>query len=105
MTERELLDLDQLELAAPLIRVAAHPLRLRIIDFLRQGDACVGDIADVCQASQAVTSQHLSTLRSAGVLAAERQGQRVYYKLVRVELVRLLDCIREHCRLHEEEGS
>ena len=101
MTRSELVDLEQLEAAAPLIRVAAHPIRLRIIDFLSAGEACVGDIAQAAEAPQAITSQHLATLRQAGVLAATRQGQRVYYRLVRVELIKLLDCIRDHCRLME----
>lgn len=100
-----MVDLSQLELAAPLIRVASHPLRLRIIDFLSHEPACVGEIAEAADASQAITSQHLATLRQAGILASERQGQRVYYRLVRVELVKLLECIRDHCRLAVEDAS
>jgi ArsR family transcriptional regulator len=103
MSRRELLDLKQLELAAPLIRIAAHPIRLRIIDLLSRGEACVGDIAAAAETPQAIASQHLATLRQAGVLSSTRDGQRVYYRLVRSELVKLLDCIRDHCQLKQAE--
>lgn len=99
MSELPLLGLAQLELAAPLIRVAAHPIRLRVIDFLSRGSASVGEIAATAEVSQAVASQHLATLRQAGILRAERDGQRVYYHLERVELIKLLDCIRDHCQI------
>ena len=103
MARPELLGLQQLELAAPLIRIAAHPIRLRIIDLLSHGEACVGDIAVAAEVPQAIASQHLATLRQAGILSSTRDGQRVYYRLVRVELVKLLDCIRDHCQLHQSE--
>jgi DNA-binding transcriptional ArsR family regulator len=93
---------DQLDRAAPLIRVTAHPLRLRIIDHLRSGEDFVGNIAEVACAEQAVTSQHLATLRQHGILAARRDGQRVYYRLVRAELLGLLDCIQDHCEIGKE---
>jgi ArsR family transcriptional regulator len=103
MSRPALLDLQQLELAAPLIRTAAHPIRLRIIDLLSGGEACVGDIALAAEVPQAIASQHLATLRQAGILSCTRDGQRVFYRLVRVELIKLLDCIRDHCQLHQSE--
>ncbi|MBT3340262.1 MAG: helix-turn-helix transcriptional regulator [Planctomycetes bacterium] len=95
-----LVPLEMLAVAAPLIRVAAHPVRLRIIDYLlHNGEACVGDIAKMAETEQAVTSQHLATLRQHQVLAARREGQRVIYSLIVPELEFLLDCISSHCRI------
>ncbi|HIA03772.1 MAG TPA: transcriptional regulator [Myxococcales bacterium] len=88
---------EQLFRAAPLIRVCAHPIRLRIIDFLRHQEYCVGDITNAAGCIQAVASQHLATLRQHGILSARRQGQRVYYSLLRTEMLGLIDCIRSHC--------
>ncbi len=99
MEQRPLLPRDQVERAAPLIRVAAHPLRLRILDLLRYGEETVGRIAEKVGCSQAVASQHLATLRQHGIVAARRDGQRVYYRVLRLELLALLDCIHSHCRL------
>ncbi|RMH05490.1 MAG: ArsR family transcriptional regulator [Planctomycetota bacterium] len=105
MKRSPLVPREQLDRAAPLIRVAAHPIRLRILDFLRHGPACVGEIAEAAECGQAVTSQHLGVLRQHGVLAASRDGQRVYYRLVRIELLGLLDCIQNHCRVVDGEGE
>ena len=102
MSNPPLVPREQLERAAPLIRVTAHPLRLRIIDYLRHGEDNVGNIAEVAGCEQAVTSQHLATLRQHGILAARREGQRVYYRLVRVEMLGLLDCIHSHCEIGSE---
>lgn len=98
-----LVPLEQLVRAAPLIRVAAHPVRLRILDFLRRGEDCVGNIASAAECEQAVTSQHLATLRQHGILASRRDGQRVYYRLVLTEMLGLLDCIQSHCSIGREE--
>jgi DNA-binding transcriptional ArsR family regulator len=99
MKNHDLLPLSRLESAAPIIRVAAHPIRLRIIDFLQQGEACVGDISAAAETPQAITSQHLGTLRQHAILTCRRDGQRMYYRLVRLELTHLLACIRDHCRI------
>ena len=99
MSSEQLVPLSNLENAAPVLRVAAHPIRLRIIDFLQRGEACVGDISTASESPQAITSQHLATLRQHGILTCRRDGQRMYYRLVRFELIHLLDCIRDHCRI------
>ena len=92
----------QLFRAAPLIRVCAHPIRLRIIDFLRHQEYCVGDITNAAGCIQAVASQHLATLRQHGILSARREGQRVYYSLLRTEMLGLIDCIQSHCDPSDE---
>jgi len=102
MSNDQLVPLNNLENAAPVLRVAAHPIRLRIIDFLQRGEACVGDISKASESPQGITSQHLATLRQHGILTCRRDGQRMYYRLVRFELVHLLDCIRDHCRIGGE---
>ncbi|MDP6941426.1 MAG: metalloregulator ArsR/SmtB family transcription factor [Planctomycetota bacterium] len=99
MEHANLLPYDHLVRAAPMIRICAHPVRLRIIDFLRSGEQCVGDISSASDSPQAVTSQHLSTLRQNGILSANRKGQKVFYTLVRTEVLGLLDCIQNHCRM------
>ncbi len=91
--------MEDLEKAAPLLRAASHPVRLRIIDFLRRGEANVGEISAATGIGQAGTSQQLAILRQNGIVAARREGQNVYYHVVFLEMNALLDCIRDHCRL------
>lgn len=82
--------------AAPRLRIASHPLRLRIIDFLQHGEACVSEITEAAGCHQASCSQQLAILRDRGIVACRRQGQRVYYWLIQPQLVSLVECIRSH---------
>lgn len=96
---RELICMETLEQVAPIIRVAAHPLRLRILDFLDQAGTpkTVGEIGDACGegASQAVISQQLRLLKDQNVLSATREGTRVYYAIADRSVLYLLECIRQ----------
>lgn len=94
----ELIDMETLERVAPIIRNVAHPLRLRIIDFLeRQGDhKSVSEIIEATGASQAIVSQQLRILKDQGVLAAKREGNYVMYGISDRSVLLLLECIRKH---------
>ena len=90
--------METLELVAPIIRNAAHPVRLRILDFLQQqGRPCtVTEITDATNAGQAIVSQQLRILKDQGVLYAKRDGNFVLYDIANRSVLLLLDCIREH---------
>ena len=99
MTEnRILIDMETLERVAPIIRNAAHPLRLRILDFLQQeGEPrTVSQIMDAAGSGQALVSQQLRILKDSGILSARRDGNFVYYGIANPSVLLLLDCIRIH---------
>lgn len=94
-----LIDIETLERVAPLIRNAAHPLRLRILDYLDQAGEprTVGEIVAIAEgASQAVVSQQLRILKDQNILAARRDGNYVRYSLADRSILHLLECIRSH---------
>ncbi len=94
----DLIDMETLERVAPIIRNAAHPLRLRVLDYLRQqGRPCtVTQITEAAGVSQAVVSQQLRILKDQGVLSARRAGNHVLYDVQDHSVLLLLDCIRQH---------
>ena len=94
----DLINMETLERVAPIIRNAAHPIRLRILDFLRQqGQPCtVTHITEAAGATQAVVSQQLRILKDQGVLSAKREGSYVLYGVADRSVFLLLDCIRQH---------
>ena len=94
----QLIDMETLERVAPIIRHAAHPIRLRVLDYLRQqGRPCtVTEITGAAGAAQAIVSQQLRILKDQGVLAARRQGSSVFYEVADRSVLLLLDCIRQH---------
>ena len=94
----ELIDMETLERVAPIIRNAAHPIRLRILDFLRQQDhpCTVTQITEAAGASQAIVSQQLRILKDQRVLSARREGNYILYDVADRSVLVLLDCIRQH---------
>ena len=92
-----LVDMTVLERVAPVIRTAAHPLRLRILDYLRHvaEPRTVTQIIAACGVEQAIVSQQLRILKDRGILAARRKGTFIYYSIADPSVLFLLDCIRE----------
>ena len=74
-------------------RALSDPTRRKILELLARGDRTAGDIAAKFPVAFASISHHLSVLRSAGLVATERQGQSIMYRLdttVYQELMRSL---------------
>ncbi len=72
---------DLVELIARRFRVLAEPMRIRLLDRLRGGEATVGELAQALDASQQNVSKHLAMLTDAGVLGRRKDGNRVYYRI------------------------
>ena len=97
-TDDSLIAMETLERVAPILRNVAHPLRLRILDYLdREGEPrSVTAIIEGAGARQAIVSQQLRILKDQGVLSARRDGSFVLYGIADRSVLLLLDCIRYH---------
>jgi rhodanese-related sulfurtransferase len=62
-------------------KALGSPVRLRLLDLLRQGTRTVEALAAAAGESVANSSQHLQHMRAAGLVAAERRGQHVEYRI------------------------
>lgn len=88
------------EQQAELLKALANPVRLQIVhNLLRSGCHNVSCMERGIGMSQSCISQHLQRLRSAGVVAAERQGNEVFYRAASPEVSRLI------AALFQEEGE
>lgn len=75
---------------ARLAGALAHPARVAIVRFLRENGVCIcGEIVDVLPLSQSSVSQHLKTLKDAGLVQIEIDGPRSCYCLNPDKLERL----------------
>ena len=74
-------------LQAETLKVLASPLRLEILHLLADGPLEVSRIAAAIGASQPNASQHLSVLRAAGLVEANRHGREIRYGLVDPEVI------------------
>jgi ArsR family transcriptional regulator len=71
-----------LDTAGDLLRALAAPVRIAIVLELRESTRCVHELVDVLMVPQPLVSQHLRILKAAGVVAGERNGREVHYRLV-----------------------
>ena len=63
------------------LKLLAHPERLRILDAVRRDSECVCHLEALLGKPQPYVSQQLRLLRDAGIIADEKQGQNVFYRL------------------------
>ncbi len=81
-------------------KAVANGRRLELLEFLAQGERTVESLARVAKLSVANTSQHLQTLRQAGLVETRKEGQKVHYSLSDERVVALLGIMRELAEDH-----
>lgn len=80
---------------AQVLRLLAHPHRLKIIEILESADAApVHEIVDRLALPQGATSQHLNQMRRVGLVESERHGKEVWYRISDRRCISILNCIR-----------
>ncbi|NMW84812.1 helix-turn-helix transcriptional regulator [Peptoniphilus sp. AGMB00490] len=75
-------EIDNLEKTAEVLKVMAHPIRLKIIKNLIDNGPCnVGSLQEIFNIPQPTVSSHLGKLKRAGVLNSDRNGTEIFYKV------------------------
>lgn len=73
---------EKLTESSEILRALAHPLRMKILEFIDQNDEInVNKIYNTLRLEQSITSQHLRILRLAGLVDTERNGKYIYYSI------------------------
>jgi len=89
--KKQLLFQKQAEFA----KAIAHPLRIAIVNFLKDGEQCVCDIAKHTGSERSNVSRHLSVMVSAGVLEFRKEGLKVIYKLKTPCILKFFSCVTD----------
>jgi ArsR family transcriptional regulator len=79
-------DTEIYERQARICKAFAHPGRLQILDLLGQRELGVSELQEELGISKTSMSQHLSVLKSAGVLTTRREGKQIYCSLAMPEV-------------------
>jgi ArsR family transcriptional regulator len=80
---------------ARLFKVLGHPVRIRILELLVDGERTVGDLQAELQLDSSGTSQHLAALRQEALLESRRAGTSVYYRIRDPRVAHLLATARQ----------
>jgi ArsR family transcriptional regulator len=75
---------------ARMFRILGHPVRIRILELLRDGERGVGELQAELRLDSSGTSQHLAALRQQGLLESRHVGTSVYYRLRDPRVTQLL---------------
>lgn len=69
------------DLIAQRLRVIGDPMRIRILDLLREHERSVQQLTEELGTSQQNTSKHLGVLLQAGIVGRRKEGTSAYYRV------------------------
>ena len=90
---------------AEVIAAAGHEIRLAIIDFLKDGEQCVCDIAEHVAAQRSNVSRHLAVLLKAGIVQQRKEGLRMLYSLKTPCILNFMQCVEGVLRERARDAS
>lgn len=94
-------DADRLRrFKAEFFKALGHPLRVRILELLRDGPMSVTQIQEATGSPGSSVSQQLAVLRGRSIVATERHGTTIIYRVPEPELFELLDVARRLFNAH-----
>ena len=81
------------QIRAEVMKAVAHPIRLAILDVLRDGEECVCRITEKVGAERSNVSRHLAVMVKAGILTSRKEGLMVYYGIRCPCVLNFLECV------------
>jgi len=76
---------------AKIFKALSDPVRLEILDFLRDGEKCVCEIIPHIERIQPVVSRHLKILKDCGIVSDRKEGNRRLYSITDPRIFRIID--------------
>jgi DNA-binding transcriptional ArsR family regulator len=80
---------------AEFFKALAHPIRIRIVDCLRDGEKGVNELSEMLHVEPTNVSQQLAVLRARNVVTSRKSGSSVFYSISDPALFKLLDVAKE----------
>jgi len=81
------------ELIAQRMRVIGDPVRIRLLDHLREDEASVASLTETLGATQQNVSKHLQVLHQAGIVGRRKEGTSVLYRIVDSSVFELCELV------------
>ena len=81
------------EAKANVLKALAHPTRLWMVEQLAAGEKCVCEFVEAIDADFSTISKHLTLLRQAGIVADEKRGKQVFYRLKVPCVLNFMHCV------------
>jgi ArsR family transcriptional regulator len=85
-------------MAARVLRAMGHPIRLGVLNTLRDGPKTVTELFHALGCSQSMMSQQIQVLEYHGLVSSRKDGTHKYCSLTNPDMLGMLDCLRRHLR-------
>lgn len=82
---------DKNKFKAKLFKALSDPVRLDILEFMRNGEKCVCEIIPHVKIIQPVVSRHLKILKECGILSFKKDGNRRVYSITDQRIFQIID--------------
>ncbi|PIO00552.1 transcriptional regulator [archaeon CG10_big_fil_rev_8_21_14_0_10_43_11] len=86
---------ERYEIHAGMCKVFSNSTRLEILNLLKDKELSVTELIKKTKLSQANISQHLSIMKSKGIVTTDRKGKNIYYRLTNPKIIKAFDIIRD----------
>ena len=86
---------EKVEDISALLKSISHPLRLKILCLLQDGEKTVGDIQSAVLTSNANVSQHLTILRNQGIVTSRKEANFIYNRIADQRVVDLVNTLQK----------
>ncbi len=87
---------NNIEIITEILKAMAHPARLKILEGLLENECNVSIIQEKLGLPQSTISQHLKTLKNAGIIRGRREGTKMCYSVIDDKVRKILHVIMEN---------
>ena len=84
---------DDAEIRAKVVKAMAHPVRLMVIEFLKDGEHSFSEVFDLFKLDKSTVSKHLLVLKEAGIITSRKEGTDMIYKLEVPCVIDFFSCV------------
>lgn len=86
---------ENCDTVAGLMKALAHPQRLMLLCHIASGEKTVGELEELCGASQSAVSQFLNRMRLEGLITSDKRGLYVYYRIADPRVKKLISALHD----------
>jgi len=83
---------------AEIFKALGHPTRVKIIEYLSEGEKCVKDIWQELGIPQPTVSQHINILKEAGIISFRKEGVKTCYRIEMPIVVKIMKLLEEEVK-------
>lgn len=94
---------EMMQIVAHRFKVMSEPLRLKILQLLKNGEKSVGEIAGILHLKHGTASANLNALAKASLVTSRREGTKIYYRITNQMVLKICDVACEciHKEIHD----